>query len=342
MHVIAVGLLVVSGWSLPAQEIRQPILKDQPIPQAGQQQRAQDGQQKPATKEQDATDLLPAIKGIESALREQIAKEDKAESERKEKREVEDLVAQKDMARWAERMFWAAFASLVLTAIGVGLILWNLFYARDLARTSTEMAGHAALSTEAAIEAAHSTAASVRVAQQSSRAWLKLYPVKARVRFRDGKPHVSIQIQAKNIGASPAIDVIFEAVPYWGKGYMVGRGEVIKAVTTARLMADAEVVTQIILPEDDATVTFTAEAKTIVRPDLVIGGDGGAMSDKIATTIAATCSVLYKSVGSDEWRHTAHAIWITKNDRTQFDPTVAEVPYEGTRVRIMSGFSDIS
>lgn len=42
----------------------------------------------------------------------------------------QDLQAQRDMAKWAERMFWAAFASVVLTAIGVVLIRQTLVYTK--------------------------------------------------------------------------------------------------------------------------------------------------------------------------------------------------------------------
>jgi len=209
VHVIAAGLLAVSGWSLPAQEIRQPVLKDQPVPEAGQQQRAQNGQQDAAAKEQDAAGLLSAIKGIEAALREHIAKEDKAESERKEQREIKDLKAQEDMARWAERMFWATIGSLILTAVGVGLILWNLFYARDMARTSNAMAGHAELSTIAAMDAAQASADAVAVARQTlvaqQRPWIAVSLPELRIRQIATQTLLEYRLEYSNFGNSPAL-----------------------------------------------------------------------------------------------------------------------------------------
>ena len=118
---IALGLIVALPSAL-AQERIEPALESQPEPEAGQDTRAGQGQQSTSQQEADAEQLIPALNAIETAIRDQITGEDAQQRERQEHREISDLDAQQDMAFWAKAMFWAVFASVVLTFAGLCLI----------------------------------------------------------------------------------------------------------------------------------------------------------------------------------------------------------------------------
>ncbi|MFM9849213.1 MAG: hypothetical protein ACKVP3_18880 [Hyphomicrobiaceae bacterium] len=185
-----------------AQQPQQPALKGEPIPKAGQQESAQTGQQAPAAKEQHSPDLLPVIKGIETAIREQIPKEDKAENERKEKREIADLEAQQDMARWAKFMLWTSAAGLVLTLAGLLMLYGTLRYTRDAAKAAEASVLQARRAAEAA-EATNRLVASN--AALELRAYLSVLP--AGINELIGTQEAMGHVQVKNVGRLPAREV---------------------------------------------------------------------------------------------------------------------------------------
>jgi hypothetical protein len=185
-----------------AQQSRQPALKSQPVPEAGQQQRAQDGKSDPAPKDDTASDLLTAIKGIEAAIREHVAKEDKEESERKEEREYADLKAQQDMAAWAKCLFWATVASLILTCVGLYLIWRTLRYTRDAARAARESVREARRATRVA-EITNRIVA--RNSALEYRAYLSVIP--AGINELIGRQVAMGHVDVKNVGKIPAHNV---------------------------------------------------------------------------------------------------------------------------------------
>jgi hypothetical protein len=77
-------------------------------------------------------DIASGIGRIGEALEAQNSKTDPHEKDRNE-REVRDLQAQENSAYWAEAMFWATFAAIILSVIGIGLV-WATF--RETQRSS--------------------------------------------------------------------------------------------------------------------------------------------------------------------------------------------------------------
>jgi hypothetical protein len=76
-----------------------------------------------------------------------------AEQRQQRENERRDLIAQEDMAYWAESMFWAAFAQAVLSFMGIVLIYVTFKEARRAADSGDKMAVEAAAATAAAIKA---------------------------------------------------------------------------------------------------------------------------------------------------------------------------------------------
>jgi hypothetical protein len=183
---IALGLIVTLPGAL-AQEATQPALKSQPIPGERQEESSSADQQDATLKQESAPDLLPGIQGIESAIRDLIAEEDKIARQRQEEREISDLQAQEDMAFWAMWMFFATLATVFLTAIGVLLIWRTLFYTRRAVEEAEK-------GTSAALDA-------VAVTRDVGQAQIRCYihVMEASIKLgRDGFPVISISV--KNFG----------------------------------------------------------------------------------------------------------------------------------------------
>lgn len=88
--------------------------------------------------------ILTSVKGIEPALRDLVAAQNKPKDKRDIKTEIADLKAQEEMALWAEPMFWASASTVLLTFVGLALILGTLVYSRRAAVHAKEMVGQAA------------------------------------------------------------------------------------------------------------------------------------------------------------------------------------------------------
>jgi hypothetical protein len=144
-------LIVVAVGAL-SQERLDPTLESQPVPDTGQAPGAEQSQPTAGQQESDADRLVPALKAIESAIRDQIAEEDAQQRERQDNRDIADLEAQQDMALWAKAMFWAAFASTWLTFAGICLIGWTLYYTKIAAKAAVDAATEARRTTGAAVE----------------------------------------------------------------------------------------------------------------------------------------------------------------------------------------------
>lgn len=125
------------------------------------------------------TELLSVLSNIETAIRESKAKEDKAEEERKTKREEADLKAQQDMVFWAEKMYWAAIAAAIIAFLGIGAtcvgiyLVWKtLGETKRAAIAAEEMVSQSKDATKSAQDAAKSAWETVGIMRDESRPWL--------------------------------------------------------------------------------------------------------------------------------------------------------------------------
>jgi hypothetical protein len=154
---IALGLTVALPGAL-AQEGIEPALESQPVAEPRQEPGTEQGEDHAAQEQTEAGQIEPALKAIETAIRDLIAEEDTIERERQQQREMADLEAQQEMALWAERMTWATWASVGLTFVGLILIGRTMLYTRDAALYT----GDAALHTKTGADAAVATADEAR------------------------------------------------------------------------------------------------------------------------------------------------------------------------------------
>jgi hypothetical protein len=222
---IALGLIVASLGAL-AQEGIEPALESQPVSSPEQEERANARQQDDPGPEQDrAADLLPGIQGIEAAIRDLIAKQDDAERQRQEDREIADLQAQNDMAFWAMLMFFATVVATFVTAAGVLLIYHTLKYTKAMAG-DTQRTADAADAT--ATEAKKSTVAAMRAAAAaikantlqrnmfiaSNRPWLCLDPalIISDLKWNAGAAQITFQLHIHNFGDAVATDLNIRSV----------------------------------------------------------------------------------------------------------------------------------
>lgn len=206
LSAIAFGLVLASVAAL-AQEAQKPAVKSQPVPSVGKEGGTPAGKQNPAPEQDDAAKFLPAIQGIESAIRDLIAEEDKVASEREEQREVADLKAQMDMARWAFWMLIATGATVILTGVGVVLIWRTLLYTRQAAVHAGEAVVEAGNATKAAQDAVEETR---RIGEAQVRAYLTCvggeFLVSARL--------LKLRLRVKNTGQSPAPECRILCAPF--------------------------------------------------------------------------------------------------------------------------------
>lgn len=203
MRAILVVLFIGLWTNHVGAQNEQPILEGEPVAEPRQEEGASASEQR-ATPEQDSTSqLLPAIRSIETAIRDLIAEEDEIARQKEEARNDADLRAQEDMAWWAKLMFFAAAGSLLLTGIGV-LLIWRTLLA-------TQAAANAAVATVDAATDANVTTREVAEAQ--ARAYLSV--IRADIAI-DTKPrpakefeHVEVTMHFHNSGSTPAINVSY-------------------------------------------------------------------------------------------------------------------------------------
>lgn len=198
---IALGLTLFTPAAL-AQEPIPSTLEGDPIPGGGQQSGTAKGQEATTDQLDGATEIYPAINGVESSVRNIVSSGDSEKDKRQEQREVADLQAQEDMALWAERMFWASVSSIILTLLGLILIWRTMIYTKRAA----EYAGEAVREARSAAEAAEN---SVRLMRKTSylelRAYLSVEPdgIYQLIGNHDSIGRVCI----RNVGRLPAKNV---------------------------------------------------------------------------------------------------------------------------------------
>jgi hypothetical protein len=179
----AVGLALALGSGVFAQEIGN---------NAGGQQGTQPSAAQPQANPQPIFPpaIQDALDSIAASLKAANNPEDAAA---KSQRERDDLKAQKDMATWAQGMFWVAFADTIVTIVGVFLI-WRTLKATWAAKGEAQRAASAAEST-------------VDQMRKASRRELRAY-----VFIDDPKPDPmtlpwGLEFYVKNFGQTPAYSI---------------------------------------------------------------------------------------------------------------------------------------
>ena len=181
-----------------------------PISQdASAQTRATQDRAKP---QQEATP--PAFNSIENSLTRIARTMESAQADpaanREEKRSEADLQAQRDMAKWAMWMFFAAVATTMLTAVGVFLIWRTLLHTRNAAQATERMAFDTTVAVQAAVEANNEMREANEIARDTARRQLRAY-----VGITDfmvtglmvgGRPF--FRAKYENRGQTPALDLI--------------------------------------------------------------------------------------------------------------------------------------
>jgi hypothetical protein len=94
--------------------------------------------------------IFTSLDGIETAIRDLIAKEDETEQDRIREQESRDLKAQEEMAWWAGLMFYATAATVLLTFAALIAIIRTLYHTKRAADQAEIMAKQASLATQAA------------------------------------------------------------------------------------------------------------------------------------------------------------------------------------------------
>lgn len=199
--------------SIKAQETVDPALELEPIAAERDAESGSTTEEDTAPEHEHTSDLRPAIKDLESAIRDLIPKPNEKERKQQEHREVADLKAQEEMATWAKPMFFAAAASCIVTAAGV-ILIWLTFIQTgnmlDEAKRATEAANKTAASGErSAAEARKQTEIarfSIRV-QEAPHLYVKVSQPHYRTDI--GEPYVEYRFA--NLGRTPAIVEHFAA-----------------------------------------------------------------------------------------------------------------------------------
>jgi hypothetical protein len=142
--------------------------------------------------------FLAAIERLEPAIRELITKEDAAAALEERERDHADLRAQESMAVWAFWMFAASVASVLLTAVGVGLILRTLYHTKRAADYARDMVVEARSTTVAAERAVAETK---RIGEAQVRAYLSV--TSCGIERLEGS-FANLRMMVKNSGQSPA------------------------------------------------------------------------------------------------------------------------------------------
>ena len=163
--IFAVGL--IAGSSLSAQEPPKTALEGQPETQSGENEGATGGEDQRPPEQAQPIDISPALKGIESAIRELEPDEDDFERQERNDRERRDLEAQENMAFWAKAMTWATVATVLLTLAALIAIIRTLHHTKRAADAADLMVNEAKSTTVAAMAAAKESERQADIAQRS-------------------------------------------------------------------------------------------------------------------------------------------------------------------------------
>ncbi|MEX0693564.1 MAG: hypothetical protein WD075_03875 [Rhodospirillales bacterium] len=190
------GFLTISSWAVLAQEQVPPVTKSQSVPESREKPTTA-GNGKRETESESPENVTPALNKIESAIRDLVEQERTGRGQRPSDEEIRDLIAQEGMALWAERMFWATLAAVILTLVGVFLICRTLSETRRAANYTKGMLREARKTTKAAEE---TIAVTREIGQKQIRAYITITEVWAHL-AEDNT--ICLRIEISNTGASP-------------------------------------------------------------------------------------------------------------------------------------------
>ena len=191
-------LAVVLGVSLAlAHEKKPPVLKDQPVSQ-GQKTPDKQGAKAESQKNTPPPEqLTPALRQIESTIRELVNQQRAAQEKGPAQHEIKDLKAQDDMALWAKLMFFATMVAVGLTGFGVWLIKRTLDETSVAAKHTEGMLKEAKKTTEAGIDA-------VVAMRRSERAYVTMSHKPPGLDLTAQLGYAGFTIKIKNYGRTPA------------------------------------------------------------------------------------------------------------------------------------------
>ncbi len=198
---VAFGLIATLGAAQ-----NQPAPENQP----SQNESPTDRQDERGADQAQPVDITTVLERIESAIRDLKAEVDEVEQNRQRDASQRDLDAQEGMAWWAELMFYAASASVLLTAIALWAIIRTLHQTRRAAEASEGMLAEARATTDAANK---SLAANSETTFNQLRPWVLPYKCEVSFRYLGIRgtgimpQEVCIDVIWENAGQSPALDV---------------------------------------------------------------------------------------------------------------------------------------
>jgi hypothetical protein len=176
----------------------------------------------------------------------------------------------------------------------------------------------------------------------SHRTWLKVYPVAAGpLKFDGEKMTLTITIEAQNVGQNPAVRVFLGCAMYRSHQFVAGPTEVAALVEWEKLVHSHPNAGsgEVLVPLEKTRGQFTVNDVQISASLEDRAKGFGVPAQDVKRTLSFSYCVLYKSLVSDDWRVSAHAGWLTKIDRSEFDPALGDVPAD--KIRIGSGMTNV-
>ncbi len=229
---------------------------------------------------------------------------------REYQRSEDDLAAQQSMALSAFVMLWV---SGILGLLTLGLSGYAAFLLRDTLNENRRTANAAVEATEAAqntfaeAKRANEIAREGLVAQH--RPWLVIQIESVGpVRFREfNNVEVDIDLKVKNIGGSPATMVIYDVHAHWTNPEWPSFHDIAKLVDRTKAMESSHAKhAGMILPNDDSGFGFVRLVASHANPDQF-----ASPRDRNIGIVVACC-VVYRSMFSDQWHHTANLIYVRR------------------------------
>lgn len=140
------------------------------------------------------------LESIEAAIRDLKADVGEAEEEQTRRQVRRDLEAQEGMVWWAELMFYATAATVLLTGIALVAIIRTLHHTRRAAESAEGMLVEARGTTIAAKDSVKETR---DIGEAQVRAYISVVPESSGPGFVEGD-RLTFMVRAQNTGATPA------------------------------------------------------------------------------------------------------------------------------------------
>lgn len=165
-------------------------------------------------------DLTPSLDGIRDAILRNIKEDDRITAEAQQRREIRELQAQEEMARWASWMFYSAAATVALTLVALFAIYRTLHHTGRAANYTRDMLREAKATTRAAIETIEITR---EIGNRQVRPYITYDSGAVEVFEVEGvyplgeKPnpkHLHLEVKLRNGGNSPGIVTAVSSAVY--------------------------------------------------------------------------------------------------------------------------------